>query len=77
MSVPRARSDADWERQVATEQHGREPAPEDSWPATAGKQPSLVDHYQDARSAHEGDAASEDTSSESPMFLVATADRID
>jgi hypothetical protein len=23
MSVPRARSDADWERQVATEQHGR------------------------------------------------------
>ena len=77
MSIPRARSDADWERQVATEQHGRGPAPEVPRSAPAGKQASLVDHYQDVHSANEADTAPEDATSEPPFFLFPTADRIE
>ncbi|UNN05000.1 hypothetical protein [Rhodococcus opacus] len=62
---------------MATEQHGREPAPEGPSSAPAGKQASLVDHYQDAPSADAADAVPEDTTSEPPIFLVTTADRID
>jgi hypothetical protein len=77
MSVPRARSDADWERHVATEQHGRGPAPEDPRSLPAGKQASLADHYQDVRAAHEAGAAPEDTTSEPSFSLFPTADRIE
>jgi hypothetical protein len=77
MSVPRARSDADWERQVATEQHGRGVTPEGARSAPAGKQASLADHYQDLRAAHEADAAPEDTTSEPPFSLLPIADPIE
>jgi hypothetical protein len=59
MSIPRARSDVDWERQVSTEQHGRG-APERLRSAPAGKQASLADHYQAFRSAYEADAPHEE-----------------
>jgi hypothetical protein len=56
MSVPRARSDAEWERQISTEKHGRDR----SRSAPAGKQLSIADYYQAVRSAHEPDAPPEE-----------------
>jgi hypothetical protein len=55
MRVPRARSDADWERQISIEPHGR--ARERSRSAPAGKQASIADYYRAVRFAHEADAS--------------------
>ncbi|AWK76211.1 hypothetical protein CBI38_32455 (plasmid) [Rhodococcus oxybenzonivorans] len=55
MSVPRARSDADWERQISTEQHGRR-VRERSRSAPAGKLASIADYYRAVLPAHEADA---------------------
>ena len=59
MSVPRARSDAEWERQISTEQHCRG-APKRSRSAPNGKQLSIADYYQAVRSAHEPNAPLEE-----------------
>ncbi|CAG7634161.1 hypothetical protein SIM91_43735 [Rhodococcus opacus] len=59
MSVPRARSHAEWERQVSIEAHGRG-VPERSRSAPAEKQASIADHYRAVRSAHEADATPEE-----------------
>ncbi|RYF58241.1 MAG: hypothetical protein EOO27_13165 [Comamonadaceae bacterium] len=59
MSISRARSDADWERQVWTEAHGRG-APEHSRSAPAEKPATLADHNQTIRTTHEAKAPTEE-----------------